>query len=324
MIKVGLIGVGGMGGCHRDVYKKMEDVQLVAIADIRTEMAKEKAADDSIHIYSSIEELLEKETVDYVDICTPSYMHADMAIYALEKGVNVLCEKPMVLNSADGERVLAAAKKSGKSFMTAHVVRFMKPYMYLRQIINSKELGNPLHITMSRVSATPKWSWDSWMLSKERSGLTPIDLNIHDVDYMQSVFGMPKSISSVYSEIKNDTDFIVTNYIYDGFVVTTEATWYNTDIPFAASFRAVFENGTVVLKGGKLYKNNEEVALDSDEDSTATDTGINIGKADGYDGEIRYFVDCLKSGTAPCFVTPESSLDSVKLIEKTLDAATKI
>ena len=93
-MKVGLIGIGGMGFVHFNCYKKMEGVKI-AVADIRVDMAKEEIKDDSIPVYASYEEMIEKEELDFVDICTPSYLHADMAVYALEHGLHTLCEKPM-------------------------------------------------------------------------------------------------------------------------------------------------------------------------------------------------------------------------------------
>ena len=132
MKKVALVGIGGMGGCHFNCYKGIENAEVIAFADVRTEMAKEKVNNENIHIYGSLDELLENETPDIIDICTPSYMHRDMSIKCLEKGFHVLCEKPMSLNSEDTAAIIAAAEKSGKLFMTAHVVRFMTPYMYRR------------------------------------------------------------------------------------------------------------------------------------------------------------------------------------------------
>ena len=71
----------------------IEGVEVIAVADIRTDMAKEKVSDEGISIYSSLDELLANEEVDMVDICTPSYMHAELSIKAMEAGVHVLCEK---------------------------------------------------------------------------------------------------------------------------------------------------------------------------------------------------------------------------------------
>lgn len=316
MIKVALIGIGGMGGCHFNCYKDIENAEVIAVCDVRTDMAKEKVNNESIHIYSSYDELLENENPDYVDICTPSYMHREMSIKALEKGINVLCEKPMSLTTADTEAILSAVKKSGKIFMTAHVVRFMKAYMYLKNVIDSKELGDLLRLDMKRISSIPDWSWEDWMRNLDKSGGTPIDLSIHDIDFVQYALGEPKEVSGVYHKLKNNNDFIVSELVYDNYIVTAEATWYNYNIPFEASFNAVFTNGTLCLKGGKIFKNGEEVEVTAE--NTAADTGINISDTDGYGGEIEYFVSCVEKNIQPQIVTPESSQASVKLIERIL------
>lgn len=316
MIKVALIGIGGMGAVHFNCYKDIADAQVVAVCDVRTDMAKEKVNDENVNIYESYDELLANETPDIIDICTPSYMHREMSIKALEKGINVLCEKPMSLSSEDTEAVIAAAEKSGKCFMTAHVVRFMTPYMYLKDVIKSNELGALLRLDMKRISSIPRWSWEDWMRDTKKSGGTPLDLSIHDIDFVQYVLGEPNEVRGVYHSLKNDNDYIVSELVYDNCIVSTEGTWYAYDIPFRAEFSAVFENGTLRLTDNKLYKNEEEIELKTGE--LSDDTGINISGVDGYGGEIEYFVSCVKNNSKPQIVTPQSSQASVKLVERIL------
>jgi len=130
MIKVALIGIGGMGKVHFDVYKKLGRTKVIAVADVRTDMAKEKVNDENIKIYATMEELLKNETPDMVDICTPSYLHAELSIKAMEMGFHVLCEKPMSLTSKETKEMIAVSERTGKLFMVAHVVRFMSAYVY--------------------------------------------------------------------------------------------------------------------------------------------------------------------------------------------------
>lgn len=322
-MKVALIGIGGMGGCHFHNYKSIPEAELIAVADVRVDMAKEKVAGTGAKVYATMEELLANEKPDIIDICTPSYLHADMAIKALESGANVLCEKPMTLNTEDAKRVLEAAKKSDKLFMVAHVVRFMAPYMYLRNVIKSGEMGKLLRLDMKRISAIPTWSWEDWMRQPEKSGGTPMDLMIHDLDYVQSVLGMPDSISGIYHALKDDNDFAVANLLYGDTIVSTEGTWYHTGIPFDASFLAVFENGYVKL-AGDLYRNGEKVELADEAAQDGADLGINVGNSDGYATEIRYFMNCIKEKKAPEMVMPESSYNSVKLVEDYRAAAVEV
>ena len=320
-MKVGLIGLGGMGFVHFNCYKKMQDVEIV-VADVRVDMAKEKIADKAIKVYPNLTELLANEDVDFVDICTPSYLHADLTVEALDAGKHVLCEKPMSITVAETQRMIDASVKNGKLLMTAHVVRFMAPYVYLKSVIDSGELGKPVHITMSRISAAPKWSWENWMLDLKKSGGTAIDLSIHDIDYIQNVFGKPESYSATYRELEERDNYIVSTLNYNGFSVHITGGWYNTDLPFQASYLAVFENGYVQLKDGKVYKNGAEVSLDLGE--TSENTGINLSGADGYSDEIAYFISCINSGKKPERVTPESSQYSVGLVNELLSVAKRV
>ena len=151
----------------------------------------------------------------------------------------------------------------------------------------------------------------------EKSGGAPIDLSIHDLDFVQYVFGDPKEVSAIHYALKNNSDYIVSNLIYDGFAVTVTGGWYSCDLKFSAEYRAIFENGYVESRDGKIYKNGEEIALSQGD--IAEDTGINISGVDGYATEIAYFVDCIEQGKRPEIVTPESSQNSIRLAERILE-----
>lgn len=153
------------------------------------------------------------------------------------------------------------------------------------------------------------------MRDEKLSGGVTTDLSIHDFDFVQSVLGMPDKLNSYRYQMTNNNDTVVTSMIYDGdILVTCEGTWYNTSIPFDASFTAVFQNGYVELNKGKLIKNGKEVELNKEE-APKVDLGINVGNDDGYLAEMSYFVNCIKEGKKPDYVTPESSAQSVVLAD---------
>ncbi len=313
-LRVGLVGIGGMGGCHFFNYDEVQGAEVVAVCDVRTDMAKEKVKGRGIKVYKSLAGMLNNAELDMIDICTPSYMHKDMAIKLLKKGYHVLCEKPMTLNSRDAKKVLEVAKATDKKFMVAHVVRFMAPYMYLRSVIESGELGKLLRLDMKRISGIPTWSWEDWMRDEKRSGGVATDLSIHDLDFVQSVLGMPDKITAFKTGIKNNNDYIVSNLVYGDTLVSCEGTWYNANIPFHASYLAVFQNGYIELSD-KLYKNGQEVVLQQAKKAEEKDLGINVGNDNGYLAEIQYFVDCINNNKAPDYVTPQSSARSVELVD---------
>lgn len=321
-MKVAIVGVGGMGGNHFNIYKKMDNVELIAACDVRIDMLKEKAEGMDINLYADFDEMLKCEKPDIIDISTPTHLHCEYSLKALESGANVICEKPLSLSSEESKKVLETAKKCNKLFMVAHVVRFMNAYIYLKGVIDSNKYGKMLRLDMKRISGVPTWSHEDWMLDKNKSGHVVLDLMIHDIDFMQYVFGMPKDICGAHYEMNNMSNYAAATYFYDGFSVSAEAGWYKYDIPFDASYRAIFENGCVECRDGKLLDNSQEISLDKADE--IEDTGINLSNVDGYDAEIAYFIECVKNNTQPSVVTPESSADSIKLVEMTWDKMKKI
>ena len=324
-MKIALVGVGGMGGVHLNVYKGMNDIELVALCDIRMDMLEKKAAGLSAKLYADYDEMLAAEKPDMVDICTPTYLHVEMAIKAMEAGAHVLSEKPMALNGKETDILLDAIKRTGKRYMTAQVVRFMNAYKYLRGVIESGKYGKLESLHMKRVSPTPRWSWNNWFLDEKRSGHVALDMMIHDVDYMQSVFGEPKAITGVYHPMQDNlSNYVFANYIYDGFVVAIEGGWYNDEhLPFMATFKALFESGNVIL-GADAKLRDCGALVDFDKVESIGETGINISNVDGYAGEIKYFIDCIRSGEPNEMVTAESAQDTIKLVEKTLASLTRV
>lgn len=327
-LKVGLVGIGGMGFCHYLSYEDVKDANIVAVCDVRTDVAKEKivknaqdkgfSLDCLPNIYADFEEMLEKEDLDMIDICTPSYLHADMAARGLEKGLHVLMEKPMTLSKADAERVLNAQKSSGKKLMVAHVVRFMSPYVFLRNVIESKKYGNLIRLDMKRISSIPLWSYNDWMRDEKLSGGVGLDLSVHDLDFVLSVLGKPNDYKAVYRPIKDNSTYIFSTLKYDNLDVTLEGAWYNTKMPFRSDYLAVFDNGYVRYEAGKIDDNGEAV------ESSATkkqDLGINISGDGAHAMEIGYFVKCVLSDLPVTFVTPESSMQTVEIMENLINNA---
>lgn len=301
MLKVGLVGVGGISGAHIPAWDKMEDVELVALCDIRPERMEKY---EGKRCYTDFEEMLANETLDILDICLPTYLHADFAVKAMEKGINVLTEKPISLKEEDIDRVYSTAKKNNVKFMVAQVLRFWPEYEVLKEIYDTKKYGKLLSGTMTRLGHKPRWSWDNWMMDEQRSGLVPFDLHIHDLDFMVYAFGMPK-VAHQYRSKRPEQDYISVTYDFGDFEINSEASWYDNCYPFTVQFRFQFEQALVANEKGRMviYEREEEIDLTKE---TKGDTGsINLPKSDAYANEIRYFADCVINDTPVEKVQPE-------------------
>src|SRR5207247_3425978 len=135
-MKIALAGTGAMGVIHVKALSKIAGVEVVSIASRTEESGKAFADEWKIPFHStSLEACIDRPGVDAVILTTPSDQHADQTVLALSKGKHVQVEIPMALNLADSQRMVAAAKKAGKSCMVTHTRRFAAPHREIRRRI---------------------------------------------------------------------------------------------------------------------------------------------------------------------------------------------
>lgn len=322
MVRAGVAGLGFMGNMHFKCYKATKQAEVAAVCDTDEDRLKGTGAAGNIpgaeepldltgvEQYSDFDKMLSEAELDAVSITLPTYMHRDFTIKALEAGVNVLCEKPMALNPQLCEEIIAAAEKSGKILQIGHCIRFWPEYAKTKEIIDSGKYGKVKAATFQRLSLTPTWSWNNWLMEDAKSGGALMDLHIHDSDFVQYVFGMPKA---VYTRCTNgpsgDYDHVVTQYLYDdNCVITAEGGWIMTpSFGFEMSFNIILEKGTIVFDCTR--EPTFKVCLVSDEAFMPE-----VEQGDGYSLEIAHFVKAVSGQRVPEITTPAQSLNSIKLI----------
>ena len=312
MLKVALVGVGGISGAHIPAWESREDAELVALCDIRPEQMENYPAKRR---YTDFDEMLQKEEIDILDICLPTYLHADFAVKAMNRGIHVICEKPISLKKEDVRRVYDCAEKNKVHFMVAQVLRFWPEYEIVKDIYDKGVYGKLLSGSMRRLSARPGWSWDNWMQDERRSGLVPFDLHIHDIDFMVYAFGKPHTVSRFRAK-RPEQDYINAVYDYGEFFLTTEAAWYNAPYNFSADFRFQFETAVVAWERGemKIYEADGKTWCPISA-AAENDTGnIGLPASDAYANEINYFADCVVQNTCPDRVKPEELEEVIDLL----------
>lgn len=313
MLKVGLVGLGGISGAHVAGWNAAEGAELVAICDVREEQL---AKHQNVNKYSDFHQMLEEEKLDILDICLPTYLHTQCALEAMKRGIHVLCEKPISLEESDVALLYQAALENNVKFMVAQVIRFWPEYMALKEIYETKRYGELLSGEMERLEAQPRYSWDSWMPDVKRSGAVSYDLHIHELDYLIYVFGEPEKID--YHRVKRpEQDYLQGVYSYPAFSIDTEAAWYAADYPFHMSFRFQFEKAVVAYENAKLT-----VYLRDGSSFCPLESGAEgfeqIPRDDGYTNEIRYFASCVRFHQ-PQDIVKQRELETVLKIAKTLE-----
>ena len=145
-LRVGIVGLGGMGNVHSDSWRENPRADIIAMCDIKPEKCDEyikrtHIEDQGIKVYVDYKEMIEKEQLDVVDIATPNDMHSVIAVYALEHGINVFCEKPDAINAAEQKKMKDASEKNGKLLMIGFVRRFGNDCALLKDFIDNDQFG---------------------------------------------------------------------------------------------------------------------------------------------------------------------------------------
>lgn len=307
MINIGLIGAGFIGLIHANAYTKLPDANLAVIADQDKSRAETLSSKIGCRAESDAEVIFLDPDISLVDVSLPTPLHPEFAIRALESGKHVIVEKPLALSLSEVDTILEAAKQSGKFLMVAHVLRFWPEYLAIRGVLQSKRLGKPLLATAHRLSNIPQWS--TWFRDPKATGGTVLDLQIHDLDMMNWLFGRPRYVFSngVRGET-GDWDHVITQIYYEGVHASIEASFMMPkDFPFTAGMRILCQKGVVEYQfraGGASFESGQPLHYLYVHEPERPNQPLSFEAGDAFEREIAYFVNCVRTGHPPLVVTP--------------------
>lgn len=321
-----VVGFGFMGMTHTINILQNPHLRLVAIVDKNAEQVPQKLHENSgnfstgtlsesdisrVKIYSDFAECLHAEKPDACVIAVHTALHFEMAKLALLNDAHVFLEKPFCLDVAQGEELIALAQSRNKILMVGHVVRFMPAYEKLKELIDSRELGQLEFLSMSRFSGVPAWGqWKDRQKDFGSSGGALFDLVIHDIDFAQWVCGIPDDVDTrnLPGKLSNH-DYVSAFWTYKNKPYTVKIDGGNTfhsAYPFQAGFSARFTDASIVYSS----KEPDSIVVTTDSDTRL----IPVGDAnDGFSGELNYFVDATLKNEPPTKCTPQSALNSIWL-----------
>ena len=324
MLRVGVVGFGFMGRMHFRCWDARDDAQVVAVCDANPNIKEDtqravgnidgaaSAIDfTGIEVYTDFDTMIEQANLDAISLTLPTYLHTEFSGRALSRGVNVLCEKPMALTTADCDRMIEVADKSGKVLQIGHCLRFWPEYTKAKEIVDSGQYGKVVAAMFQRLGSPPGWSLDNWFVDEQRSGGVALDLHIHDTDFVQYLFGMPKAVCSHAAKgAQGQVIHIVTQYVYgDDQVITAEGGWGMTPgFGFEMSFNLIMEKATIV------YDLTRDPALRVCPAEGEVFTP-EVAADDGYVRQIDHFAKVIQGRKVPEVITLAQSRDSVKIVE---------
>ena len=186
---------------HRHAVQISKVGKLKAVCDIIPERANELAVLYSATPYYTLEDLLTAEKgIDIISICTPNGLHARHTILSLEAGINVLCEKPLCIQVSDGHDMIAAAAKHGKKLFVVKQNRYNPPVVFLRELINSNQLGSIFSFQVNCYWNRPPGYYTDWKGKKMMDGGTLYTQFSHFIDLVYWLLG---DVNVVHSITKN-------------------------------------------------------------------------------------------------------------------------
>ena len=193
-----MIGLGKMGLSHHAIVNAHPDVVVVAACDTTAYLTDVLTKYTGLKCYSDLDQMLASEQLDAVVVSTPSKLHAGMVEKALQRGLHVFCEKPFVLDVADGERLIGLAATRNLVTQVGYHYRFVGAFQEAARVVASGALGKVHHVRAEAygpVVLRPKGS--TWRTAKNEGGGALYDYACHAIDLVNFVVGTPSSVSGV-------------------------------------------------------------------------------------------------------------------------------
>ena len=194
-VRLCIVGFGGMGQGMVRRAQNVAGVAAVAAVEVREEGRKRAETEFKLKTYETLEQMLEANVADSVYIATPNKLHSEQAIKCLKAGLHVFCEKPMAMNAAEGERMIAAARKHRRKLTFNLSYRATGPARALKNAVDEGLLGD-IYFARTGWLRNRGIPWKGWFNDKALSGGGPlIDLGVHRIDLALWLMGYPRPVS---------------------------------------------------------------------------------------------------------------------------------
>ena len=304
-LRVAVAGLGFMGATHIRAWYKVPGAQLTAIVsgDPRrlggdlSEVGGNLESGSTQFDFSEakrfriLSEALSDPEIDAIDLCLPTHLHAEAGISCLKAGKHVFIEKPLARTSEEAYQLLKQAERSKRVLMAGHVLRFFPEWQELSNLLRK----SPMKLaSFRRNCARPSWS--TWLQDEKLSGGAPLDLLIHDADFVIHCFGIPERVSAVGFVSQNlKTDWLSAHCSFqDGNIATISGGWHPApDYPFSMQFSAI----------------TPERSLEYDSLTAPASS------SDPWVSQLQHFADSARLGKPPSLIVPLEGARAVRLVE---------
>jgi predicted dehydrogenase len=324
-VKIAVVGAGHVAQiAHIPAYKINPDTELVALVDgdqVKGENVRKQFGFKSF--YEDMTEMLDKEKVDAVDICTPNYLHAPMVIAALRSGRHVLCEKPLARNAAEAAQMVKVAAESKRYLMVGMNNRYRDDVKVLQTFIKRGELGQVHMVKTGWLRRVHEWRERTWFTEMGKAGGGALlDLGIPIMDLAIWVAGLKNPLRvtcSVFGKKGKsgveESACAMVNFT-GGTVLILEVSW-NLKTPQDVTYLQVFgSKGAAVMHPLTIHKSMHGHLVNV---TPELDKSRNYYK-ESYRQEINHFIECIQEKRTP-LTTGEEAVSMMKILDAMYESA---
>jgi len=323
--RIAVVGAGHVAQvAHIPAYRANPDVELVAIVDY--DPVKAKRAKDTFgfkQAYDDFNEMLKKADVEAVDLCTPNYLHAPMAIAALRSGRDVLCEKPFARNAKEAEQMVAAAETHDRILMVAMNNRFREDAQMLQKFVSGNELGDIQIIKAGWLRRATDWKDRAWFTERGKAGGGALlDLGTPLVDLAMWLSGLKRTTGvscSVFGKKGKDgveDSACAMVRFAGGACLMLEVNWNLRDPRDVVYMQVYGSKGAGVLTPLQVHKSIQGVLVNV---TPALGKQKNYYK-ESYQAEIDHFIQCVRKQKTPA-ASGKDALNVMKIMDAMYESA---
>jgi predicted dehydrogenase len=337
MIKIGIVGTGGMAQAHAQAYQKIRGCRLVAACDIIPARARKFAKEFGIpSVYTDAEELLDDAPVDAISVVTSDAAHCPISLAAIRRGKHVLCEKPLAVNYPEARKMAAAAKRKGVINLVNLSYRNAPALHKAHELVAGGAIGRVMHVEASYLQSwlsSKYWGdWRKgsgwlWRLSKAHGSLGVLgDIGVHIFDFASYAAGdirrvdcrlktFPKAKGNVVKGYKLDANdsAVATVELANGAIGTIHTTRWATGHANSLLLRIFGDKGGIVVDLDRSY-NEVQVCHGKDIDKLKWRT-VRCRRVPNM---YRRFINSIKTGK-----NDQPDFARGAAIQKALDACLK-
>ncbi|GGH73567.1 putative dehydrogenase [Pullulanibacillus pueri] len=341
-LRLGIIGCGGIAnGKHLPSLAKVEQAEIVAFCDLVVERAEKAAQEYGVEeakVYTDYKELLQDGSIDVIHVCTPNASHAEISIAALESGKHVMCEKPMAKTSAEAQKMVEAAKRTGKKLTIGYQNRFREDSRYLHTVCEKGDLGDIYFAKAHAIRRRAVPTWGVFLDEEQQGGGPLIDIGTHALDltlWMLNNYKPKVVLGTTYHKLGQKENaanawgpwdpkkFTVEDSAFgfitmeNGASIVLESSWAlnSLDVREAQCTLAGTEGGADMKDGLRINGENEGKLYTTQVELGAGGVAFYDGKAESdADLEARLWIESIINDTEPV-VKPEEALVVTQILE---------